>query len=187
MKRTFIALDVIPDETFLGELESIRDLLRNEKIKWVNFSRLHLTLQFLGDTDERIIPAITQKIHQSLSQKEGFNVTLTSLGVFKNLFNPRVFWIGCEAGIELTEMVIKIGDILTEFNFKGDAHDFHPHFTLGRIKEIHKKEALERLLNEFKGYEFYQFVVREIIFYESILKPEGPEYLPLTKIPLQSE
>ena len=58
MIRTFIAIDV-PDNPKISEcLNSMSSILAGEKIRWMAGNKLHLTLKFLGDTEERAISDI---------------------------------------------------------------------------------------------------------------------------------
>jgi 2'-5' RNA ligase len=45
-------------------------------------------------------------------------------------------------------------------------------------------EKLAGLLKKYENESFGTASVREIIYYESILKPEGPDYHPLARFPL---
>ena len=55
MNRTFIAID-IPGSLKINEcLDSMSSKLAGEKIRWVTGNNLHLTLKFLGDTEEKTI------------------------------------------------------------------------------------------------------------------------------------
>jgi 2'-5' RNA ligase len=55
MKRIFIAIKVTPEEFFLKMISALKTGLRDENIKWTDQDNIHLTLVFLGDTDDGMI------------------------------------------------------------------------------------------------------------------------------------
>ena len=59
MKRTFIAIPVTPSPQLKELFRDARYRLSGSGIKWVDPESLHLTLKFLGDTDEMKIVLIS--------------------------------------------------------------------------------------------------------------------------------
>lgn len=155
--------------TFQKELE-------REKIKWVALNNLHITLAFMGDTDEKIIPALSEELRKITSAINRFSFCLKGAGVFQNLRNPRVLWIGTENTDLLKNLYDGIYSVIGKYGFKPEHKAFSPHLTLGRIKIISNTDRLKKLLQEYENRSFQDVPVNEIIFYESILRPEGPVY-----------
>ncbi|MBN2276021.1 MAG: RNA 2',3'-cyclic phosphodiesterase [Bacteroidales bacterium] len=185
MKRTFFAVDIHPGDIITGILSDIRNRLKDEKIKWIPSDQMHLTLKFLGDTHEQSIPGIVDALLQHTGTIPVMNLQLSAVGVFRNLHNPRVIWIGIQPCPVLQQVVQIINKSLISFGFPVDEMAFLPHLTIGRIKDIKQKALLGRLIEEYESIFFGRVNVKEIIFYESILKPEGPVYKPLMRFPLQ--
>ncbi|OFY49400.1 MAG: 2'-5' RNA ligase [Bacteroidetes bacterium RBG_13_46_8] len=94
MKRTFFAVDIRPDERLTAIIQDIRSHLTGEKVKWVTVDLMHLTLKFLGDTPEDTIRQIIDAVDPAVRKIPVMNLHLSALGLFKNLRNPRVIWIG---------------------------------------------------------------------------------------------
>jgi 2'-5' RNA ligase len=184
MKRTFFAVDIRPHERLTAILQDIRNHLAGEKIKWVTADLMHLTLKFLGDTPEDDIPQIIRSVNAPIRIIPVMTLHLCALGLFKNLHNPRVIWIGIIPCPPLEQAVQIIGNTLVSFGYPADPTEFVPHLTLGRVKEIKQTEKLVRLVEKYKDESFGTANVREIIYYESILNPEGPVYNPLAHFPL---
>jgi 2'-5' RNA ligase len=109
---------------------------------------------------------------------------LSSVGLFKNLHNPRVIWIGIMPCAPLEQAVQILGNTLVSFGYPADPVEFVPHLTLGRMKEIRQTENLVRFMEKYKKESFGTANAGEIIYYESILNPEGPVYNPLAHFPL---
>jgi 2'-5' RNA ligase len=84
----------------------------------------------------------------------------------------------------LAQAVQILENTLASFGYPSDQVEFVPHLTLGRVKEIRQAEKLVRLLEQYKNKSFGTADIREIVYYESILHPEGPVYLPLARFPL---
>jgi RNA 2',3'-cyclic 3'-phosphodiesterase len=179
MKRTFFAVDIRPDESLTAILQDIRNHLEGEKIKWVTSDLMHLTLKFLGDTPEESIRQIINAADLSVRQMPVMNLHLSAVGLFKNLHNPRVIWIGIKPCPLLEQAVQTLGNTLVPFGYTADNVEFIPHLTLGRVKEIKHTEKLAGLIEEYKNESFGTVCISEIIYYESMLKPEGPVYHPL--------
>ena len=70
--------------------------------------------------------------------------------------------------------------------FEKEERKFRPHLTLARIKYIRDREVLQEKLAEYRDTVFQKIQVEEIIYYESILRPGGPSYLPLATVPFKS-
>jgi len=187
MKRTFIAIRIHPGEKMREVLEYFRQTLSQEKIKWVDPEIMHITIAFLGDTDEKIITSVKDIIQQVSQDNPPFELVFRGAGVFKNLRDPRVIWIGTETNQVMQSLKAGLDNELSRFGFEKESREFRPHLTLGRIKWIKNISALEEAIKLYKDQEVQKELINEIIYYESILKPEGPLYLPLLSAPLKKK
>jgi 2'-5' RNA ligase len=181
MKRIFIAVRVEPEETFNSMYSSLRSLLGNEKINWVNPGDIHVTLVFLGDTEEERIKVAGIVLKQKCTGFGEFIFTLEGTGVFGNFNNPRVLWAGIKNPEKLIEMNKLIVEGLKDTGFKIEERHFRPHITLGRIKSIQNSDSLQSAVVRYKDTLIQEVQVKEIILFESILKPAGPVYRPVGK------
>lgn len=147
---------------------------------------LHLTLKFLGDTREKSITDIGTKLKKLTQRLSVFSITIKNVGVFRNLRDPRIIWFGIDACSELNQLKADIENQIARLGFPSEERKFSPHLTVGRIKFLENKQALQQIIETFQEQVLHQFVVPEVIFYESILQKEGPEYIPLGKYKLKN-
>jgi 2'-5' RNA ligase len=185
MKRIFFAVDVVAERALLGAYGSIRNRLKQERINWVPAEQLHITLAFLGDMEEGLISGMVAAVEKILELHREFEITLSAMGVFKDLRDPRVIWIGCTAGPEFQQIKSDLDQVLTGFGYEPDNRVFSPHLTLGRIKGMRNTNHLAKLITLYKDVVFQQQVISQIVLYESRLTPAGPEYIPLKKFILK--
>jgi len=184
VKRTFIAID-IPYSHKMRECQNkLEHRLASQDIKWTPENQMHLTLKFLGNIDENVIRKCIIVLKDIATNYHPFSFNIRDLGVFKNIFYPRIIWFGVEKNETLIRLKKDIEKRFVELGFEPDDKNFNPHLTIGRIKRLKSKEALKELLEEYKDQVFHTVDVENIVFYESILKPEGPIYLPIEKIQL---
>lgn len=176
MKRLFIAIDIPLNANVIGQIDKLRKEMVNERIKWVSTNQYHITLQFLGNTEISLIDEINVSLEKATGSFGGFTLELNEFGVFKNFRDPRVLWIGFSPSKELTLLKDTIDQEMLKFGFEKSNKRFSPHLTIARIKYLREREKLEKLVNSFKDAIYQVIEVKEIILYESILKPEGPEY-----------
>lgn len=176
--RSFIAVKISP-----AQREKLADLIRSLKksgtdVKWVKPENLHVTLKFLGEVDEKGLPNIFDSLEKSLTNEQSFQFNLKDLGCFPNLHRPRVIWVGIEQGINsLKSLAGLIDDCMLGFGFEKEKRGFSPHLTIGRVKST---RLIERLTGMFKSVSFATeiYTIDEVIFYQSILRREGPTYIP---------
>jgi 2'-5' RNA ligase len=184
MKRTFIAVKIEAGENLKKMIADIRKELQNDSIKWVDIGNMHITIAFLGDTTEESVEQVSKMLLKRCSGTGGFTFTLSSLGIFKNINDPRVIW----TGIENSEKLISLNDIVKkgveEIGIKTEERAFNPHLTLGRIRMIKEKKLLEDLLAKYKSTSFQEVHISEVIFFESILSQTGPAYKSIFSIRL---
>ena len=184
MKRVFIALKVEPGEIMLRIYSSLKAVLGNEKISWVDPENIHLTLAFLGDTEEERITVASIMLKQKCMGFGEFTFTLSGTGVFRSYSDPRVIWIGIGEQGNLNELFESVYTGLKDTGFKTEDRRFNPHITLGRIKFIRDNEVLKAAINRYINTFVQEVTVKELILFESILKQTGPVYKPIGKFSL---
>lgn len=181
MKRIFIAIKVEPGEILFKTVSHLKSGLINEGIKWTSLDNIHITLAFLGDTEENIIKIISSALKESCEGSGKFELTLRGTGVFKNLSDPRVIWMDIDPSEGLTHLYNIIINRLNESGVVIEKRPFRPHLTLGRIKYLNDKLILKDLIGKYQGSEIQKVPVNEVIIYESILRGTGPLYKAVAK------
>ena len=181
MKRIFIALKIESGEILLQALSLMKSALKNEYINWTKPENIHITLAFLGDTEEKQIVAISNMLHEKCKGFGKFKLALKGTGVFRNYNDPRILWIGIELSDNLQELFYVIINGLKSVDIVNEDRPFNPHLTLGRIKKISDKQVLESVVEQYQYTHFQTVNVSEVILYESILLPPGPVYRPIAK------
>lgn len=182
--RCFIAVRISNDQR--DRIASLIDDFRHEdvRVKWVKPQNLHVTLKFLGEVDEKNLPNMFDALEKSLTSYKEFDFSMKGLGCFPNRRRPRVFWVGIEEGIEpLRILAREIDRTMTDFGFKPEKRGFSAHLTIGRVKDDRGIEVLTNRFDDVK-FETDSCTIDEIIFYQSILKREGPTYIPQKRIKL---
>ena len=182
--RTFVAFDTpVEIRESMSSLQS--ELKRsNADVRWESLGKLHATIKFLGDVDERNLPKIIAKIEQSVSNAPPFTITYSGIGAFPDKRHPRVIWIGCETSDStLLKMKNELDAALQPYGIPIEERAFHPHITLGRVKSANGINDLLSMLENLT-FEPRSTKVDRIVVMKSTLKPQGSEYSLLTTIPL---
>ncbi len=182
--RTFIAIELSPQiKDFLAQLQG-RLKTSGSDVKWVGPQNIHLTLKFLGETDEAGLEKITALLEEIAQNTKPFPIRLASAGAFPKLKFPRVIWAGIDKG---DSEVKKIAQGLEEkiakakIGIPNESKPFSSHITLGRVRSGLNRERLvenlETLISQpgeyFSGQEF---TVTKITLFKSTLTPKGPIY-----------
>jgi len=184
MKRIFIALKVKPGEILTGMISALKTGLNNEVIKWTSPSNIHITLVFLGDTEEHVISQIRSMLHEKCAGSGKFELIMKGAGIFRSMKDPRIIWSGIEPSEKFQWLHRTILDGLNGLNINIEDRPFSPHLTIGRIKRLKDKDRLKSLIEEYQATVIQTIPVSEVILYESILLQAGPLYNELAVFPL---
>ena len=182
--RSFIAFQIKLSPELKNFLFSMQAALSASSIRWVNAEQLHVTLAFLGETSPMQLVAADKLLGSITGSTSCFTVSLRGLGYFGKTTAPRVIWIGMDHSTELGTLQKRISEGLVLSGMEPEDRQYSPHITLGRIKEFRDAATFRSLLTTYGCYDFHSFSVEEIIHYESILSPGGPEYRPIRVYPL---
>jgi RNA 2',3'-cyclic 3'-phosphodiesterase len=130
------------------------------------------------------VDEIGEELNQVSKQFSSFSFELEGLGFFKNREKPRVLFANIKEGEVLQLLAAEIDNRLSTFGFEPEKRPFKPHLTLARIKFLKNKKAFYQAVEKYRETLFQSVNIYELIFYRSILRPEGPEYLSINKFKL---
>ncbi|MEW5995532.1 MAG: RNA 2',3'-cyclic phosphodiesterase [Candidatus Zixiibacteriota bacterium] len=176
MMRLFIALPL--PEPVEEELGRIIDLLKQKggRVRWVAPENIHLTVRFLGDTEEALVKDLSALIDTVASKYSPVNSVIDRLGGFPNLSRPRVIWVGLRDNIEpLQKMAREIELAVRQLRFPKEKKGFKAHLTLGRVKDA---STIKDLSNYMESYEFAEIplLLDRLVLFKSTLTPQGAIY-----------
>jgi 2'-5' RNA ligase len=203
MIRAFLAVELSEElramlATLQQELkQSIEpELKRGTRISWVQPASLHLTIKFLGETDEQMIDPLRAAVEQGIGSQMAVNVPLERLGGFPRPQSPRVLWIGpsenWEKGIDakrITEIYARIEQACEDLRFLRETKPFSPHLTVARIKtgERHVGVSLAQSGVLDRPILLGSLAVESVALMKSELKPTGSIYTKLWSVRLSGK
>lgn len=182
--RAFIAVEIGPQNELVTFLNEVRNT--GSEIKLVKPENIHITLKFLGNIDEGLVPEICRIITEASKNVEPFSLKLLDTGAFPNLNYIKVLWVGLDDPGPLPAISRYLNEKLNKLGFQKEKRSFKPHVTLGRVKSRKNKEALKKLLNNNQKRDFGTIDVDSIYLKKSVLSSEGPTYYTLFEAKLKN-
>ncbi len=180
--RGFIAVEIPAAPSIINLEQAISKT--GADVKLVEPENIHLTLRFLGDTEESQIDAIEEIIKESVKGITPFSLTLRGTGVFPNEKYLKVLWIGIIDAEPLVRIARSIEEKLVPLGFAKEKREFSAHLTIGRVRTARNKDQLLNVIHEFKDEEFLTQQVTKVTLKKSELTPKGPIYTNLREIHL---
>jgi 2'-5' RNA ligase len=190
--RTFIAVDLgkpIRDRIVALQEELAR---AGTEVKWVEPENLHVTMLFLGEVDERELPAVCRVVADCTQQHQPFPMSVETAGCFPTPRRPRVLWVGVGEGTQpLCALHDALEPPLMDLGcYRREERKYTPHITLGRVKsDSHRSsgrptDKLAAALAKQAGWKGGEITVRELLVMGSELTPKGPVYTVLSRAKL---
>jgi len=186
MIRAFVALELSPGLKD-GILTLIDELRRaGVRASWSRAATLHLTLKFLGDVEEALLPDLVTALEAAAAEVPPFAFDTTLMGAFPSPARPRVVWLGVESSPGLHDLQEAVERELTPLGFPREKRRFHPHITLGRIRDagvLSRDASLPALIAKLpvpRG----RTAVEELRLIRSTLSPQGARHETLEVIRL---
>lgn len=182
--RLFIGIP-IPDE-YVRIIREVQGAWRGRlasRVSWVRPELAHLTLKFLGETDEAKVGGIVKAMRAAARGR--FELQGGEGGYFPPRGAPRVVWMGFARGVlECGEYFAALDSELSRVGFMAEIRPFAAHVTVARVKEAARGDdwpGLARALTR----DWPAFGVDSAVLWQSVLRPSGPEYRRAAEVSLE--
>ena len=174
MIRVFFALPL--PEAALAALSTAQERAKPAAArlgpKWARPEQMHVTLKFLGDQPEEVLPRLAALLASRAGAARPFDATLARVSAFGGQ-RARVLVVDIEtsSGV-LGELARGLEDDASTLGVAGETRDFHPHVTLARFK----RPGDPRAVIAAAEIEPFGVAFREACLYRSEPTPAGTRY-----------
>lgn len=116
-------------------------------VRWVAQDGMHLTLKFLGETEEQRLGELGDALDRAVAGVRSMPVTVEGFGAFPNVTHPSVIWAGVVSDPALELLQHGVEQAFGPLGFPPEGRPFRPHVTLGRSRRDSPRGAF-RVLEE---------------------------------------
>ena len=157
-------------------------------IRWIGSESAHLTLHFLGATAPERAELLRLGFSAPIASLHAFTLVTGRLGVFPDRRDPRVLWLGLNGETSALEALHHgLGKRLTSLGFEIESQRFHPHITLGRLREQANGQVVTSIRTALDDPAIAavladaaeRFTVDRVILYRSLLKGGATRHDPI--------
>lgn len=198
MIRAFLAVE-ISDELREGIVRVQQDikqrlashLTKDVRITWGQPNSFHLTVRFLGDTDEQMLPVMRETLNNIKQFQPTIEIPIERFQAFPTLQKPRVLWVGPSEGWlqsaaahRLSAWHREIEACCRSLDLAPDDKSFVPHLTLARIKmgerQVGPLLAQSGICDQ--PLALRTIAINSLVLMKSDLRPTGPRYTKLWEV-----
>ncbi len=181
--RLFIAFDT-PADVKRSLARLAEELARASKgVRWEAPAKFHCTLRFLGDVDRSRLVALEEETRLAAALPP-LSVAYTGLGFFPPAARPRVVWAGIsDMHGDLLRLQERVSAGLARLGFPREERPFHPHVTLGRVRDGADIRGLIDIV-ETRTFDSPPVIVPAVEIMQSVPGPSGSAYAVVRSIPL---
>ncbi len=180
--RTFVAVPVKVGGTFLKARDKLIASLDGERISWVDRSRFHVTLRFIGETEAAAVKAIGDSLKEHVKVPQVTKLRFDRVDCFGPRKKPRVVWVGFEDSGLFESLKREVDQALEACGITASDQPFRAHLTLGRVRSVKDLQRFYQVIEGVKDNFREEVFPDKLVFYRSELGTGGPRYTPLTKL-----
>lgn len=196
--RLFLAVPLSPAvQTLVAEqIASLRE--EGWPVRWVQPEAVHLTLHFLGESDREHAELLRLALPTVVRAHAAFALRTAALGVFPNFNHPRVLWLGLHGPVHRLEALAQsVRETVVGLGFADRTEPYHPHITLGRVRNNDGELVKLRQLPPAVKARFVDAAtgaatappsepvpIQEVLLMRSHLGKDGPRYETIATFPL---
>lgn len=184
--RTFIAfeLDASSHERAAALLAHLQAHPEAPAATWVSPESLHITLRFLGPTEDELVPALGKALRAVLRRHSAPSVLLGPLGGFARLGEARVLFQSVQEGTPvLADIFHTFEHEVQRLGFAPEPRAYHPHLTMARLRSPRDLRAWVASL-EGPLLAPSSALLEHVTLFRSDTLPSGPVYTPIERVPL---
>jgi 2'-5' RNA ligase len=183
--RLFVA--VAPPDAALAELEQVVAPLRAAApdLRWTGTSAWHLTLAFLGEVAEHVLPALETRLGRAAHRHPPQQLAIAGGGAFPSLRKAQVLWAGFSADDEALASLaasVMAGARRAGAPPSDERRKYRPHLTLARCRAPADVSGLTGALARFTGT---AWTADSIHLIRSHLSTGLPRYEDVASFPLE--
>jgi len=179
--RLFIALEV-PRAVQKSLEKSFEKLpLHESEFRRIPSENLHITIKFLGSTSVDDISEIINILNDVGDKSTSPEITIKQ-PMLLPAARPKAISLAIQPSDYLSALYTELELQLAQAGMAHPEHRrFNPHITVARMKSKLSEHDAEHI----KNWNFTSsFAATTLTLFESVLKPEGPAYTPLTQFSL---
>ena len=167
-------------------MQRLRNTLREAPVKWGTSDQFHLTLRFLSEIPDGSVAEITARLREVCGKFPPIHACVSGLGCFPNMSEPRVIWVGMNAGPGLQALHQAITAATAGWGDRPTNEVFHPHLTLGRVREVSSGERRDigEALHHLHADNVGDWRIDRVALMKSEATQTGSHYTTLAEIPL---
>ena len=180
--RAFISVDLDRNERIMEFATALKGA--EPTLKVVDPSLIHITLKFLGETDERNLPAIAEVLREAAKGISPFTISFKGAGAFPSMNRIRVVWVGVNDVLPLATIAGRLDERLSDLGITREARPFAPHITLARARSDAPHPVLRQIIHDRDEVDFGTQEVKAVRLKKSILTRCGPEYHTIEEVVL---
>jgi len=136
--RLFVAITLPPP--VVTALARQTDPLRPAwpALRWASPAAWHLTLAFLGEVPEQVVPALEQRLERAAGRHPALDLAVRGGGAFPGAARARVVWAGIQADQAALRKLagsVAAGARRAGAPPPGEGRRYRPHITLARLRD----------------------------------------------------
>jgi RNA 2',3'-cyclic 3'-phosphodiesterase len=183
-KRLFIGLSFSSKfakdvEPWIKKIKKTADKKETD-LNWTPAENYHVTLVFLGQTEEELIPAIQDAMRAIAKKHAAFKLKLRGLDGFPSLTPARVLYLG----VQRSQSILDLQSELEQNLQKATEHEsgYVPHLTIARLRN---PKSCRDLVSPFVHIDLGKQEVCEIVLFNSVMKGNFVAYEKVFQVSLE--
>lgn len=187
--RSFIALNLDdPVRQSLARVAGEVDQPLGCRIRWTAEENLHVTVKFLGEVPDSILPEVCRVAREAARRVSPFEFGVSGVvSVPPKSPQPRMLWASVSDPEQRIAGIFRdLEEGLSALGFGRDRRVFRPHVTLARIRRVADPQKLQESAQPWLETSFGQTRAEALTVFGSDLAPDGPVYTPLASAPLKA-
>jgi RNA 2',3'-cyclic 3'-phosphodiesterase len=138
-------------------------------------------VKYLGWCRPEAVAAVVDAARRAAATVTPFKLVAARLGAFPSNTKATVVWAGVDDAPALTALAAAVDAEMASLGFAREPRRFHPHVTLGRLREPGDVTSVLLPLSE---QVFSETRAEDLVVFESGTKSDGSEYPVVAKVAL---
>jgi 2'-5' RNA ligase len=152
-----------------------------DAVRWLRPESYHVTLRFLGTTPRDRVAAVADAARRATRAIAPFSLQLGALAGLPPR-RPRAVVLDLAPHDAIDALARQVERAVVEAGFAPEERAFHPHLTLGRVRE---RQRYAPFLDPADGPgDVTPFAVDSFVLFQSVLGSGGAQYTPLERVAL---